>query len=371
MTRECYLGLMTGTVLDGEIDIAALYVSETGEIEFGPCGTQRYRTETCKKIRSAMEIATDWQFQGDEPEKFFETERALTEDQSAAVIAFCAENQLARDTIRAIGFHGQTVLHRAPRLSVTGATRQLGDGALMAQITKITTICDFRSNDVAHGGNGAPLAPVYHHALFKQKRLEDLCLLNLGGVGNLTWVPGGADMIAFDTGPANAPINDWVSSHGAKPFDAEGAIAATGTCDETRIQNALQHPYFDAPPPKSLDRNSFTSALVTGLTLKDGAATLTCFVAACVAKGLGLLPKKPKALIVSGGGRHNSFLMQEIVKRTGLDVKDAAVLGLDGDALEAQCFAYLAYRRLKNLPISFPGTTGAPRPLTGGVIHTT
>lgn len=373
-----YIGLMTGTVLDGEIDLAAMAIAADGSLKFGPVDTGYYQSKTCALIRDSMIEAARWQFTGPQPEIFLETERAITEDQAVAVREFMDKNGLSQAEVQAIGFHGQTVLHRAPTASKIGATKQLGNGALMAQLTRIKTICDFRRNDVEHGGNGAPLAPIYHHALIRQAGLENVCLLNLGGVGNLTWVgPSGEKlssdefdhMIAFDTGPANAPINDWVASHSNHRFDLGGSLALTGRVDETRIQNALKHPFFEKDPPKSLDRNSFTSTLATGLSLEDGAATLAAFAAACVANGLKLLPYRPKALFVTGGGRHNAFLMQELTKRTQIDVKDVTMLDVNGDALEAQCFAYLAYRRLYDLPISFPTTTGVPTPLTGGVIH--
>jgi len=194
-------------------------------------------------------------------------------------------------------------------------------------------------------------------------------VLNLGGVANLTWWDGDATLLAFDTGPANAPINDFVRSTVGQAFDKDGALAAAGVVDEKRLAELLEHPYFTARYPKSLDRYDFSSAMANGLSVQDGAALLTAFSAAAVDKALKLLPERPTRLIVCGGGRHNPTLMNEIVNRTGATVVSAEAEGWRGDAVEAECFAYLAVRSMRGLPLSFPSTTGASSPVCGGVIN--
>ena len=245
---------------------------------------------------------------------------------------------------------------------------------------------DFRSADVAAGGQGAPLLPVYHAAL--AAGLEGpVAVLNLGGVGNITFIPGGRDMhdsremsperaqmtdrdglVAFDTGPANGLIDSWVEAETGARYDAGGALAASGRVDETVLTAMLDHPFFDAPPPKSLDRNDFTIQPARGLSAADGAATLTAFTAATVAEALRHLPARPVRLLVAGGGRHNPTMLAMIAERTGLVVEPTDVLGWNGDALEAEGFAYMAVRTLKGLAISFPGTTGVPVAMAGGVV---
>ncbi len=239
----------------------------------------------------------------------------------------------------------------------------------MAGITGIDTVYDFRSADIAAGGQGAPLAPVYHAALLRRaKAAPGSALLNLGGVANITWWGGGEELAAFDTGPANAPINDWVSRHNAGPFDEGGRLASAGNVDEARLARLLDHPYLSQPYPKSLDRNSFTAAMAEGLSLEDGAATLTAFSAAAVGKGLDLLPTRPKRIILCGGGRKNPALVTAIGERARVEVLMSEDMGWRGDAIEAECFGFLAVRVLDGLPISFPTTTGAPSALTGGRI---
>ncbi|EFO32540.1 anhydro-N-acetylmuramic acid kinase [Roseibium sp. TrichSKD4] len=360
------VGLMTGTVLDGNIDIAMLRTDGERIEEFGPFELVPYEQDLRPLLRETMQDARDWNFTGPEPEIFARAEKAVSEAQADAVVNFLERHSFKAEDIAAVGFHGQTVLHRAPDGTQKGATRQLGDGALMAEIVGTSVGFDFRSQDVAAGGQGAPLAPIYHRAMLERVGLlEQAAILNLGGVGNLTFCEGDT-MIAFDTGPANAPVNDWVRDHLGYEMDRDGATAATGRVDETRLARLLSHPYLTKAYPKSLDRFDFMSSMADGLSVADGAATLTAFSAGCVAKGLALLPHKPSKIVVCGGGRRNPVLMKEIKTRAGVEVLDADTLGLRGDAVEAECFAYLAMRTLRGLPISFPEATGAPRPMTGG-----
>jgi anhydro-N-acetylmuramic acid kinase len=262
------------------------------------------------------------------------------------------------------------VLHRPDRLPA-GATRQLLDGQALADRLGLTVVCDFRSADVAAGGQGAPLAPVYHAAALARVGIAPpAAFLNLGGVGNLTWWGDDGALIAFDTGPANGPINEWIEAHGHGMFDAGGAIAAAGRVDEGRLLEILDNPWFDQPPPKSLDRYDFPASLVRGMSLEDGAATLTALCAATVALGLRLLPGRPSQVVVGGGGARNPVLMAELGARCDVPLVPASTVGLNGDATEAECFAYLACRTLAGLPLSYPGTTGVAAPQTGGSVFT-
>jgi anhydro-N-acetylmuramic acid kinase len=234
--------------------------------------------------------------------------------------------------------------------------------------TGIATVADFRSADVAAGGQGAPLIPVYHAALTASLP-RPVAVLNLGGVANITWIGADGALVAFDTGPANGLIDSWVEAETGARFDEGGALAASGRVNDAVLTAMIDHPFFAQPAPKSLDRNDFTIQPARGLASADGAATLTAFTAATIAEALTLLPERPTRLLVAGGGRHNRTMLAMIAERTGLTPQPVDALGWNGDAMEAEGFAYMAVRTLKGLPISFPGTTGAPQPLTGGVIH--
>ncbi|WP_068314215.1 anhydro-N-acetylmuramic acid kinase [Polycladidibacter hongkongensis] len=362
MSAKWLIGLMTGTVADGNIDVALLKTDGEKISETGPHALLPYTQEENRLIKGAIAAAQDWQFAKSEPQVFAEAEDALTRAQSRAVLHFLQDNKLSAQDIAAIGFHGQTVLHRPPTDNVPGATRQLGNGELMAQLTRIPVVYDFRSADVRAGGHGAPLVPVYHRALMRTssqlQRGQSIAALNLGGVANLTWWDGKDGLIAFDCGPANAPINDWISHHGAGDYDDKGRIAASALPDFQRVDTALAHPYFILPPPKSLDRNSFTWRHAKDLPLAIGAATLTHISAGAVAAGLAQLPQSTHTLVVCGGGRHNLHFMQLLGEKTGANIINADALGWQGDAIEAQCFAFLAMRHLRGLHSSYASTTG-------------
>ena len=360
------IGLMTGTVLDGNIDIAAIRTDGEGVGAFGPWALAPYPAGLRDLLGRTLEAARAWQFGPAEPPLFAEAEDALTRAQAAAVLGFLAQHQIDRAHIAAIGFHGQTVLHRAPQPGRLGATRQLGDGGLMARLTGIPVVYDFRTADVCGGGQGAPLAAVYHRALLQRLTPEAGAVLNLGGVGNLTWCGPDGAIAAFDTGPANAPLNDWVRRATGLPMDQDGALARCGRVDEVRLIRLLEHPYFRAPYPKSLDRFDFPAGMVDGLGPADGAATLTAFVAAAVSAGLDMLPRRPGRLIVCGGGRHNPALMQALRERAAPELAPAEAVGWRGDAIEAECFAFLAMRTLRGLPSSYPATTGVAVPTVAG-----
>ncbi len=374
------IGLMSGTSLDG---IDAALIETDGEAFVRPIA---FRGEPYSDAaRAQLAEATRMALTFDKPRASPPVVAAgelITRAHVFAVHKLLADAGVAAAEVDVIGFHGQTIAHRPDRRW----TWQIGDGAAVARATGITTVSDFRSADVAAGGQGAPLLPVYHAAL--AAGLEGpVAVLNLGGVGNITFIPGGREMhdsremsperaqmtdrdglVAFDTGPANGLIDSWVEAETGARYDAGGALAASGQVDETVLTAMLDHPFFDAPPPKSLDRNDFTIQPARGLSAADGAATLTAFTAATVAEALRHLPARPVRLLVAGGGRHNPTMLAMIAERTGLVVEPTDVLGWNGDALEAEGFAYMAVRTLKGLAISFPGTTGVPVAMNGGVV---
>ena len=363
------VGLMTGTVLDGNIDVALLRTDGESIASFGPYTLAPYPPSIRSLLEETLAQARAWNFEGPEPAIFREAEAVLTRAQSAAVKELVESHGMALDDIGIVGFHGQSVLHRAPQPGRLGATRQLGDGELMHRLLGVKVAYDFRSADVRAGGQGAPLAAAYHQALLRGLGATgDIAVLNLGGVANITWWDGADRLIAFDTGPANAPINDFVRAAGLGDMDRGGSLALRGTVDEARLAGLLEHPYLAAPYPKSLDRFDFSFNMADGLGPEDGAATLTAFTAGAVGKALDLLPQRPTRLVVCGGGRHNPAIMAMLRSRAGIEAVPAEAVGWRGDAIEAECFAFLAVRVLRGLPISFPTTTGAPRPLTGGRI---
>jgi anhydro-N-acetylmuramic acid kinase len=369
MTRAWTVGLMTGTVLDGMIDIASIRTDGVDVFEFGPWKLAPYPADLRILLGDAVRQALEWRFEGEAPSIFAEAEQALTQAQAQAVAQFLAENGMRPQEIAAVGFHGQTVLHRAPQAGRIGDTRQLGDGKLMADTLGIDVVYDFRSADMRAGGHGAPLSAPYHVALLRRLgAAPGTAVLNLGGVANVTWWDGADRFVSFDTGPANAPINDWIVRHGVGEFDRNGEIAKRGTVDESRLARLLDHPYLFAPFPKSLDRYDFTADMAAGLSLQDGAATLTAFTAGAVGRALDLLPMRPDRLVVCGGGRKNPSIMAALAQRAGVQAVAAEAVGWRGDAGEAECFAYLAARGRAGLPISFPTTTGVPRPMPGGVL---
>jgi anhydro-N-acetylmuramic acid kinase len=288
-----------------------------------------------------------------------EVEREVTEAHADAVARLVAEHGVAAAVI---GFHGHTILHRPAERR----TWQIGDGALLARRTGIDVVCDFRSADVAAGGEGAPLVPLFHAAL-AAGLAKPLAIVNIGGVANVTWLGAEAGAIlAFDTGPGNAPIDDWALRHLGRPVDRGGALARAGQIDSARLAAFLAHPFFDRPPPKSLDRDDFAVFADDGLGAADGAATLTAMTAAAIARAAAHFPAPVGSWLVTGGGRHNPALMDELARRLAVPVAPVEAAGWDGDALEAQAFAYLAVRSLEGLPLSLPSTTGVARPMTGG-----
>jgi len=291
-------------------------------------------------------------------------EHALTLCHAEAVRLLLAAAELGADGVDVVGFHGQTIAHRPDE----GLTWQIGDGALLAELTGINVVCDFRRRDVAAGGQGAPLVPLYHAALLRTVAINPpVAVLNIGGVANLTWM-NGERIVAFDTGPGGALLDDWVLARTGSPFDADGALASAGRADMSRVDAALAHPYFSRPGPKSLDRDAFAIGL-DGLSTEDGAATLIAFTAAAVARSVDHLPQPPRRWVVTGGGRRNAAMLAALRGRLNVEVAVAEAAGWDGDAMEAEAFAFLAVRSLRGLPLSLPETTGARRAVTGGALH--
>lgn len=350
------LGTMSGTSLDG-VDAAMLHTDGHTIAAFGPHAYRAYTDSERQTIRAAL-----GQWPGDPA---VPAAAEVVEQAHAEVLSRFAGADL-------LGFHGQTLAHD-PR---GRGTHQAGNGALLAELLGLPTVWDFRSNDVRLGGQGAPLAPFFHHACAQWAGLTaPTAFLNLGGVGNITWAdPTIADpqaaCLAFDTGPANAPVNDLMQSRFGLAQDAGGTLAATGTPDQAIITRFLQHPYFFKMPPKSLDRNDFNSLLadVHALPDADAAATLTHAAAAAVAAACTHFPTPVAQILVTGGGRHNATLMAAIARRTCLPIAPVESIGLNGDMLEAQAFAYLAVRVLRGLPTSGPTTTGVSAAVGGGQI---
>lgn len=356
------VGLMSGTSLDG-IDAALIETDGEGQVRPIAFRSEAYSAQARTQIRAAAELALTFDRPRASPD-IVAAEALITRSHILAVRKLLVDAGYGLDQVDVIGFHGQTIAHRPDR----GWTWQIGDGAAMAAALGRVVVNDFRSADVAAGGQGAPLIPVYHRALAAGLE-RPLALLNLGGVANITWIGPDGALVAFDTGPANGLIDDWVLQETGAPFDAGGALAASGRVDETIVTAMLDHPFFDAPPPKSLDRGDFTIQPARGLSAADGAATLTAFTARSVAQGLTLLPSRPARLLVAGGGRHNATLMAMLAETCGVAIEPVETLSANGDATEAEGFAYMAVRTLKGLPISFPGTTGVPHPMIGGVVH--
>ena len=351
-TPRRVIGLMSGTSLDG-IDAALLETDGRGQIAPGPALTIPYEAALREGLRGILG--------GQGP--VAEVARALTQAHAEAVETLIRRHGLA--PVALIGFHGHTILHRPQ----DGRSWQIGDGDLLARLTGVAVVNDFRSADVAAGGEGAPLAPLYHRALAGALS-RPLAVLNLGGVGNVTWLGAGEDeILAFDTGPGNALIDDWVRAQTGVAFDEGGGLAARGRIDEAALARFLAHPFFARRPPKSLDRDDFAALAPAGLDAADGAATLTAMTAAAVAAAVRHLPAPPRRWLVTGGGRHNPVLMAMLAARLGVPVEPVEAAGWDGDALEAQAFAYLAVRALEGLPLSLPSTTGARAPVTGGRLH--
>jgi len=353
--KHIVVGLMSGTSADA-VDAALIETDGEDFVRAIAFVDRPYSADERGLIRAAARAALGMAAPGADP-LIAEAERVLTLAHAEAVSQLPGEKDATL-----IGFHGQTVAH-SPQ---SGWTWQIGDAALLAQLTGRPVVHDFRSADVAAGGQGAPLAPGFHRALGASLE-RPLGVLNLGGVGNLTWFSDDG-WGAFDTGPGNSLVDDWMQEHGLGTHDADGATAASGRVREDVLTAMCDLPWFDVSGPKSLDRGDFSIAAARGLAVGDGAATLTAFTAETVRLALATLPVRLGRLLVTGGGRHNPTLMAMMAERCGLPVEKVESVGWQGDALEAQAFGWLAVRHVKRLPLSWPETTGVPQPLCGGVL---
>lgn len=351
--------------MDG-IDVAWIETDGESDLKRGASRTFAYDNAQTARLAHALEEARSIVAPTDRPGSLSPLERDLTHWHANAIAEFCRSELGASPTADIVGFHGQTVLHR-PK---TRLTVQLGDGALLARLTRLDVVNDFRSADVAAGGEGAPLVPVYHRALAAGIAERPLAFVNIGGIANITWVGPEGELLAFDTGPGNGLINDWMSIHDRGSADTDGQCARRGKVIKAALERLMDNPFFASGPPKSLDRKSFSLDAVRGLSLEEGAATLTQFTARSIAAAEKHLPRRPKRWIICGGGRRNPSLMAALDAELDAPAVAAEAHGFNGDSLEAEAFAYLAVRSLKGLPITFPGTTGVSAPLTGGVLHT-
>lgn len=372
------LGLMSGTSLDG-IDVALIVTDGESHLERGPFQPFPYNAEMRTLLSQAIADGKDLADRHARPGALPHAERALTQQHAAAVSGFLHTHGIARETIDVIGFHGQTVLHRAPGpREVTlmngtvvnamglGLTVQLGLGGELANATQVPVVFDMRAADVEAGGQGAPLVPAYHRALVASLPQRPVAIVNIGGVANVTFVGRTDDMLAFDMGPGNALIDDAVHAATGAAYDDGGALAAKGRVQPDILTAYMSHSYFAQVPPKSLDRNAFDPALVAALRLEDALATLTAFTAEAIARSRAYMPMEPQLWIVCGGGRKNKTLMRMLAERVENAVVPAEAVGLGGDGIEAEAWGYLAVRSLRGLPLTYPRTTGVPEPICGG-----
>ncbi len=345
---------MSGTSIDG-IDAALIDTDGNHRIERLAFYSEPYEQDVADRIRNTLgRLEPDQETRA--------VERDITMLHAQAIETLLARASIDHSTVGVVGFHGQTLHHEPSR----GFTWQIGDGKLLAAKSGIDVVADFRSADVDDGGEGAPLAPIFHAALMSGHE-KPIAVLNLGGVGNVTWIGPDDKLIAFDTGPGNALIDDWAYRYMGKPMDRDGAMACRGQIDNKALAALLRFPYLRRPPPKSLDRNEFDTTAIEPLLAEDGAATLTAFTVACVHSALDHLPAIPVRWVVCGGGRKNPAIMAGLRLMLGVPVDPMEALGWNGDAIEAQAFAYLAVRKLEGLPTSFPETTGVKKPTSGGV----
>ena len=358
------LGLMSGTSMDG-VDCALINSDGTTAKAMGYPVHMAYSPDLRHEISQAMERALSLENPSEQNDAMDGLTRTLTLIHGRAVEEILRKNNLKAGDIDIIGFHGQTLAHRPDR----GWSWQIGDGQLLANITRIPVVNNFRRQDVEGGGQGAPLVPIYHQALMRNQPEAGypVAIINIGGVGNITWIDGEDEkrMLAFDTGPGNAFLDDWVRCHTGEPMDRDGALAAKGKIDHDLVGHWMSDPYFLKIPPKSLDRQTFDIRAVEKLSLTDGAATLLEFTVKSIIKALDHCPKPPDHIYICGGGRHNKHLMSKL-GQLNIPVGSVETLGWHGDYLEAEAFAFLACRHQLGLPITFPGTTGISAPATGG-----
>lgn len=357
------VGLMSGTSMDG---VDAALIRTDGEHEVARLGFdfQPYEDDFRHRLVEAVGEAAGLADRAGRTPLLSRVEAELTALHATSVARLLEKAGVTAEEVGVIGFHGHTVLHAPERR----LTVQIGNGQALAHAAGIDVVYDMRAADCAAGGEGAPMAPAYHRALSMRLPERPAVFLNIGGIANATWISSGGMLMAFDTGPGNALLDDWLKHHTGQPLDENGRLAAGGSIDEDALLELMSHPYFGRVPPKSLDRNAFSLDPVRHLAPADGAATLTAFTAASIAAARAHFPEQPAVWVISGGGRRNRTLMSMIAERVEAAVAPIEATGHDGDAIEAEAWAYLAVRALRKMPISYPGTTGVPRPMTGGVL---
>jgi len=362
MALRTAIGLMSGTSMDG-IDLALIRSDGEAAIETGPHASLPYEPAERSLLREALAESVSIADRSRRPGKVGEAERMITARHAELVRAFLAREGIDPRSVDVIGFHGQTVLHRPEQ----HLTIQIGDGEALAAATGIPVVFDMRAADVAAGGQGAPLVPAYHQALALAAAIElPVVVVNLGGVGNVTFISKGREPLAFDTGPANALIDDLMIARIGLAMDEGGRTALAGIVDEAALTVLLADPFFDRPPPKSLDRNAFSRSAVDHFSTPDAAATLVAFTAATVARAERWFPEAPRRWIVCGGGARNPAILAALADRVRGSVTTADAVGWSSGLMEAQAFAYLALRSLRGLPLTFPSTTGVGTSVTGG-----
>ncbi|MGO7899928.1 anhydro-N-acetylmuramic acid kinase [Rhizobium ruizarguesonis] len=362
------IGLMSGTSMDG-IDVALIRTDGRGFIERGPFMGVPYDADFRGRLKRALELSRLLSDRSERPAELRDIELELTLRHAIAVTAFMERFGLSAAGVAVLGFHGQTVLHRPDE----GLTIQIGDGPELARRTGISVVYDMRANDMVHGGQGAPLVPAYHAALAGkfQQQGQAVCFVNIGGISNLTFIGTDGRISAFDSGPGNTLIDQWVEMQTGRTYDPGGEIGGRGKVVASLAERYLQSPFFRGNVRRSLDRGDFAPLLLEEASLEDGARTLAHVAAASIIKSANFLPETPSIYIVCGGGRLNATLMAEfsvMAERLGSKVLTAEEAGFDGDAMEAEAWAYLAVRSLEGLPLTFPGTTGVGVPVSGGVI---
>lgn len=354
--------------MDG-IDVALVRTDGEAVVERGAFLSLPYEPAFRDQLKQALEDAKTIRHRDERPGDLLRMEKDLTLRHAEAVALFLRQQQLRPEQIDLIGFHGQTVLHRPDE----ALTVQLGDGSLLAAETGIDVVYDMRANDMVHGGQGAPLVPVYHQALAQQLGADrwPLCFVNIGGISNLTFLDRNGTIIGFDSGPGNTLIDQWVEAHAGIPYDDGGRIASEGSVIMALAERYLDNPFFTAETRRSLDRNDFRPPEGQEAELSDGARTLAYVSAAAILKSAGHLPTFPRTFVICGGGRLNRTIMNDLVglaAQKGADVLTAEAAGFDGDAMEAEAWAYLAVRSGKGLPLTYPGTTGVQQPVSGGIL---
>ncbi|WP_256473415.1 anhydro-N-acetylmuramic acid kinase [Phyllobacterium sp. 21LDTY02-6] len=365
------IGLMSGTSMDG-IDIALVETDGEAHVQAGPSGFFAYDEAFRKRIEAGLAEAAQITARDERPGSLAELETDLTRRHGEALAEFISANGISQEAIDVIGFHGQTMLHRPAQ----ALTVQIGDGALLRQLAGIPVVYDMRANDMAHGGQGAPLVPAYHQALAARvpaelSRGRPVVFVNIGGISNITIVAPSAAPIAFDTGPGNGLIDQWVAARAGMAYDAGGTIAGSGHVVASIVAHYLAKPFFELKPPKSLDRADFTLDDLGEVPLADGARTLARITADAILKGASHAPEQPSLWIICGGGRKNAVIMADLTASAGamgMQVAAAEELGFNGDSMEAEAWAYLAVRSLAGLPLTWPSTTGCSAPVSGGVL---